>query len=344
MLSRFPPVRFAERPILCLLGGVLLGLLAAPQDSSANDPVTPSLSWLGNCRLVRSSLAEARQHLEQSDTFTRAMSPFDRMSRLGRGEDPGEAALRSFAAAQAEAWRDEDWRRLTEVAQSLRQRLATLPPLPWPREIRLITTTGAEEGDAAYCRGAAVILPRSVLGRPADSLERLLAHELFHVLSNQNPAWRQRLYAVVGFVPCPEIRLPDALRDRKITNPDGPLVDCRITLTVEDKSTTVAPVLLANVDRYDPAAGGSFFRYLTFQLLVVEAVDEERWRPSLRDGMPFLLDPKTTPAYLDRIGKNTRYIIHPDEILADNFVHLVFRTPDLSSPRILEDLRAALEK
>ena len=33
--------------------------------------------------------------------------------------------------------------------------------------------------------------------------------------------------------------------------------------------------------------------------------------------------PEKEPAFLDKIGKNTNYIIHPDEILADNFVRLV---------------------
>ncbi|MFO0867533.1 MAG: hypothetical protein U0935_01175 [Pirellulales bacterium] len=299
-------------------------------------------AWIGNSRLVRLSREEARQHLGRADDFTRALSPFDRASRLERADDPGDQVTRQFFAEQAEEWLDEDWQRVVRAADRLRARLAQLPPLPWPAEIRFITTTGREEGQAPYCRGPAVILPRPVLGRAPEALERVLTHELFHILSNQNPAWRQRVYAIIGFVTGPEIPLPPDLQSRKITNPDGPRVDCRVELQIDGEAVTVAPVLLSTVERYDPAQGGSFFRYLKFQLLVVEPAGGDRWRPQLRDGKPVLLDPDKTPAYFVRIGRNTRYIIHPDEILADNFVHLVQDTPKLTHPELLGKLRDAM--
>jgi hypothetical protein len=56
-----------------------------------------------------------------------------------------------------------------------------------------------------------------------------------------------------------------------------------------------------------------------------------------------LLDPQATPAYFDRIGRNTKYIIHPDEILADNFTLLVFGVDKPTSPAVLAALRERLE-
>ncbi len=310
---------------------------AVPGETASRDAV----EWLGGSRLVRAAAEPARQHLERSDLFTRALSPFDRMSRLGQGSDPGEEAVRRFAGSQAIAWSDADWKRLVAAATSLRRRLEGLPGLPWPKEVLMIQTTGKEEGGAAYCRGAAVILPVSVAGRPAESLERLLAHELFHVLSNQNPEWRRRVYSAIGFEPCPEIPLPDSLRDRKITNPDGPLVDCRLELSIAGAAVHVAPVLLANAP-YDATKGGSFFPYLTFRLIEIEPAGDGAWRVALRDGQPRLLDPQTTPAYFERIGRNTKYIIHPDEILADNFTLLVFGAEKPTSPAVLGALRERL--
>jgi hypothetical protein len=291
---------------------------------------------------VRAGAERAREHLERPDLFTRALSPFDRMSRLGQGTDPGDEAVRRFAGAQATSWNAADWQRVAMAAASLRRRLERLPGLPWPKEVLLIQTTGKEEGGAAYCRGAAVILPVNVLERPAESLERLLAHEFFHVLSNQNPDWRRRVYGAIGFEPCAEIALPESLKDRKITNPDGPLVDCRVELAIGGAAVHVAPVLLANAP-YDAAKGGSFFPYLTFRLLEIEAAGDGVWRAVLRDGQPRLLDPQATPAYFERIGRNTKYIIHPDEILADNFTMLVFGVDKPATPAVLDALRRRLE-
>lgn len=311
----------------------------------AADPT--EIPWQGGGILRAASVEAGRSHLNKSDVFARAMSRFDRQSRLGRAEDPGLDAVLEFAAAQVVAWDEAQLAKLAAAAQSLRGKLDALQlSIPWPREILVIQTTGREEGEAAYCRGPAIMLPTKVLARPPASLERLLAHELFHVLSNQNPELRAKLYAIIGFETGPEIPLPDSLRDRKLTNPDGPLVDCRMTLRdgPDGAIRHVAPILFANAERYDAVKGGSFFPYLTFRLLVVERAADGTWRAASQDGQPVLLDPKQTPGFHEQIGRNTGYIIHPDEVLADNFVHMAFQTPDLATPRIVTELRAALSK
>ena len=54
-------------------------------------------------------------------------------------------------------------------------------------------------------------------------------------------------------------------------------------------------------------------------------MEVETWRTATAPAsgparrQPVLLDPEDLPDYHRRIGRNTNYIIHPDEILADNF-------------------------
>jgi hypothetical protein len=213
--------------------------------------------------------------------------------------------------------------------------------LPFPPVVTLIQSTGREEGQAAYCRGSAIILPQAkVTGQPSG-LERLLNHELFHILSSHNPRLRESLYRIIGFQPCEPIDPPAALRDRKITNPDAPLWDAVIALEVNGERTSAVPVLLSRTPQFEPQQGGSFFRYLQFRLLAVERRDEHSWHvPSGRE--PTLLDPSHVPDFARQIGENTRYILHPDEILADNFVHLVQQTANLPTPHILEQMREVL--
>jgi len=163
------------------------------------------------------------------------------------------------------------------------------------------------------------------------------------VLSSHQPELRRELYAIVGFVTCQPITMPPSLRDRKLTNPDAPRLDAYIKLTVDGQPLLAVPILFASAEAYDVKRGGTFFEYLTFRLMAVESAGTG-WQPELRDGQPRLLDPRETASYHEQIGRNTTYVIHPDEILADNFVHLVNQTKDLASPEIVASLRAKLAR
>ena len=292
----------------------------------------------GETNLVFASAERAAAHLTKVDSFLGSVSPFDRQSRMQRAEDPGNEAFAKFISAEARDWDEATSTKVRAAADLLRERLKPLR-LPLPAEILVIRTTGREEGEAAYCRGPAIILPDKVLTR-GGGLDRLLAHELFHVLSNQNPELRRKMYAVVNYQVCDEIELPAALRPRKITNPDGPKLDCVVPLKLAERQLLAAPVLLASIDKFDPAKGGTFFKYLQFKLLVVQAAGDGKFATVERNGGPELLDiaGEVRDAYLDQVGKNTGYIIHADEVLADNFVHLVFNSRDLASPQVVERL------
>jgi hypothetical protein len=149
---------------------------------------------------------------------------------------------------------------------------------------------------------------------------------------------RQKLYAIIGFTPCDPITLPRELAAVKITNPDAPTLDYFITVEHEGAELKVVPVLLCDRDTYDPNRT-SLFNYLQFRLLAVEQNDDG-WTPLLKDGEPILIDGKSCQSYRRQIGDNTNYIIHPDEILADNFAHMLMRTKDLKSPEVVERMKA----
>jgi hypothetical protein len=112
----------------------------------------------------------------------------------------------------------------------------------------------------------------------------------------------------------------------------------------------VTPVLYGKSDRWDAKKGGPFFRQMVFSLLVLEddPAGGGRLRPALTPGgEPRLLWSDETPDYLEQIGRNTEYIIHPEEILADNFVLLLEgagASAKIQTPRVVEALRAALAK
>jgi hypothetical protein len=309
------------------------------------DEATVGSVELAPARIVRFATAEEGQSiLTADDAFTRSLSRFDLQSRLKTGDEVTLDDWKRAASAEVRDWTMDLKTPVIESLQRLSKRLAAYD-LPLPPEILVVRTTGQEEGNAAYTRGTAIVLPDKVLKYAPAQLDKLLAHELFHVMSRHDGAVRQRLYRIIGFEVCEPIELPPSLAPRKITNPDAPLIDCTIELKAADsKVFTGAPVLYANANQYDVTKGGSFFQYLTFRLLVVERKDN-RWQPVLLEvGEPVVIDAKKEDAFYEKIGKNTNYIVHPDEILADNFVHLVMENRDLMTPRIVAEMRRALAR
>ena len=296
----------------------------------------------GQTKVHFASAEEGTAVLTAEDDFTKALSRFDLQCRLQTGGPVTIADWRKFVAGQVLPWEEKQVAKVGESIGRLRERLEKFN-LPLPEKIQLVHTTGKEEGDAAYTRGAAIILPDRVLAHTPGQFDRLLLHELFHILSRHQPMLRSELYGLIGFQTCPPIALPPSLADRKLTNPDAPLVDCYIELAGADGTYLGAPVLYASAKEYDAKAGGTLFKYLTVRLLVIEK-REDQWRPVMKGEQPVVIDPTKEEAFYAKIGRNTNYVIHPDEILADNFVHLVLGEQNLATPRIVERMGKVLRK
>lgn len=296
-----------------------------------------------DCVFRFATVEEGQAILSADDAFTRSLSKFDLQSRLKTADAVTLADWKKFAASHVRPWQEAEIKSLSESLARLAQPLSQLA-LPLPKTVFLVRTSGEEESQAAYTRGTAIVLPPRMLARTPARLDGLLAHELFHVLSRHDGAFRARLYRIIGFELCDEIAYPRMLADRRITNPDAPLVDCLIELKAENGRTyTAAPLLYASANGFDAKKPGTLFQYLTFRLLVVEN-ENGRWQPRLLRGEPVVIDPKKETAFFEKVGKNTNYIIHPDEILADNFERLVQGTPNLPTPRIIDEMKAALAK
>jgi hypothetical protein len=138
-------------------------------------------------------------------------------------------------------------------------------------------------------------------------------------MSRHEPDLRKRLYRVIGFEPVNSIEYPGQLKDRKITNPDGFETGWSINITNGNQTLPTVPILYADQERYDSKRGGEFFAYLVFKLMVIRN-ENGSWQPLLVDGHPQLLDAQKAQGFFEQVGRNTGYIIHPDEILAENFV------------------------
>jgi hypothetical protein len=289
--------------------------------------------------IVFATPQQGRAILCRRDDYVSRQSPFDRQARLKTDRVITEEAYLEFVSQQVLPWNPAERGTVLDVLAEIGTTLDRLR-IPLPERVVMIKTSGREEGGAAYTRANAIVLTESHLRRDRGELVRLLSHELFHVMSREDPAAREGLYATIGFRRCGEPLLPQALAAIKLTNPDAPFNDHCIDVAIDGVRRTVVPIILSDSLQYDMARGGEFFQYLRLRFLAVEADPTTgATRPILDNNQPLMVPVTQLVGFFEQVGRNTGYIIHPEEILADNFADLVTQKEDLSSPEVVVRMR-----
>lgn len=292
--------------------------------------------------IVFASAKEAKKQLTQKDSFIKSLSPFDRSARLKTDKPVSEKEFLEYIANQVQPWTVGEKVRIKAVFKSITVRIEGFN-LNLPRKILLIKTTGKEEGGASYCRSNAIVLPQQMLMQQNTELEKLLTHELCHILLSNNPILKEALYRAINFKKCNDIELPEKLRDVRLTNPDGVKNDHYVDVEYDNSIIQVVPIIYSSTSKYDVTKGGEFFRYLKISLLVIEK-EGDMWRYKRNsNGEPILLELQDVPDYFNRIGSNTNFVIHPEEIIADNFVLVVQGTKPVKSEWVIEKMRKLLQ-
>ncbi len=287
---------------------------------------------------------EGKRILMTPDDFIQRLSVFDRAARMKTDKDVSETDFLKFVGNNVLPWTEREKQMVESAFQGIQSRLEALS-LSFPEKIFIVKTTGNEEGGAAYTRGNAIVIPKAILSENTMTIQKLICHELFHILSRANPNLQERLYETIGFTKCNEIEFPAMLKSRKITNPDAPKNDHCIRLQVDGKASWVVPILFASMEKYDVSRGGEFFNYLQFQFLLVERSGDSPLVRPLYDGRyPRVVDMRQVSGFIEQVGRNTEYIIHPEEILADNFALLVLEERNLPSPNVIKKISAVLSK
>ncbi len=315
-----------------------LGRCVTAQETVTDQP--PTLHG-GPYQFVFATPEQGRAVLGKRDIYVEQMSPFDRKARMHSETDPGVETYLSFVQGEVRPWKASDREAISAAIESLDKTLREfkLPPLG---EILLIHTTGREEGGAAYTRGTAIILPVGQIGTKERPRPSLIAHELFHVISRSDRRLRDRLYKCIGFRATGPISLPADLATDKMTNPDAPVIEHVMDVKfAEDKVVTIAPVLFAKRP-YDHRNSMSMFSYMKFQLMEVTPALSHSYVPTIVAGKPMMHEPNL-PDFHRQIGGNTSYIIHPEEILADNFAILVAAHRQVADQWLLDAMREVLE-
>lgn len=300
------------------------------------------LRLAADTHIVFAGIDDARTVLTHRDNFIAALSEFDRAARMKTDQEVTEAEFLAFVGRNALSWSLAETNKLRQVLQNAAEKL-TGWNVPLPPTVLVIKTSGAEEGQAVYTRQNAIVLPQQKMGSTEREIEASILHELFHIMSRHDLELRKRLYRLIGFEQVNSIDYPSELKDRRITNPDGYETSWFINVIRGNQTLPTIPILYANQERYDPKRGGEFFAYLVFKLMVITN-ENGNWQPLLVHGQCQLLDPQNVQGFFEHVGRNTGYIIHPDEILAENFVLMLNGETNVPSPEIIEGMRSLLRQ
>jgi hypothetical protein len=196
----------------------------------------------------------------------------------------------------------------------------------------LIRTTGLEEFGLPYTRRNAIIIP--VI--PEDGHLDVVFHEFFHIVSRYNPNLTNKLYAIAGFQPDASLKIPSAIAETIITNPDAFKYTHNIELNFNGMTYKAIPLIMFKIKQEEITSNFQLGTSWDFKILLTKKNQD-----------PILVNILDTN-FLEAIRYNRGSPIHPEEAMADNFALLVKKSlnpsTDVKHPEVLDELVQALRK
>ncbi len=286
------------------------------------------------------TIEKATALLNVNDIYTDNWSRFDIDSRVQRNNSTKEEQFKNMIS-QLRTWSAAEKERINEQLEIIDKTINDNGyKLNLPKEIILIKSTLKDEGGAdGYTRGNCIVLEDKLMKMDDANLQKLLIHEVFHILTRFDSVFRKDMYSIIGFTIMNEVAYPENLKKYKLSNPDAPRKDSYITLKKD--GTPVECMMILYSDR--PYAGGSFFEYLNIGLLKLKGIDKKEIDYDAA-GQAIIYKIDEVTEFFEQIGFNTQYIIDPEEALANNFVFAITNKKRLPSPAIVSKIQDRLKK
>ena len=251
------------------------------------------------------------------------------------------AELEAFVAEQTLDFTDAEKTRIEQslalIEKNCAERGYALPPI---EDIVFAKTTMTHECYAeAYTHGTQIFIGESMLkydfdDNPEDQafFDTIMAHELFHCLTRNHPDFRAAMYAILGFtIVDDDYEFSPEIRDKIIANPDVEHHNSYAAFEINGKMTNCTVVFTTSKPFSKP--GDSFF-------------DEEATGLVPIDDMTTMYTADEAANFWDVFGKNTDYVIDPEETLADNFSLTLISGVDVMdypTPEIIEAIDRRLK-
>lgn len=269
------------------------------------------------------SQEKAKSLLKCKDVYLKGLSHFDIQSRYNACGNA--VCLDEWLDLQSKSWSKEEIERLDSLVLVVHAKIdAKGYDISFPDTIWMVRSTGNEEGGSlAYTRMNYIVFGDMISVVNDSILEHTIAHELFHIFSRNNPDLQEKLYHEIGFYKVKFPSLSGELDSLRITNPDAPDIAWAITLDTCGVNGDFVLFLYAS-ERYSE---GPFYRYMRLGFIPVSS-DGEICR---EDIVSF----QNVSGFYEKVGSNTNYVMHPEEILAENFAFSLNTNLELPSQDVL---------
>lgn len=297
--------------------------------------------WSSNALFQVDYSGDVSGILAAEDDYTQALSTFDYAAKFKSDTPLSSEALKKAYFDALEPYTKAEIKKLNNSFSKIKKGIADYS-LTLPETIYVFSESTIEAG-AAYTRGNAICIPKTFMNSISpDQLDRLVAHEFFHVLSRYNKDLRPAMYGIIGYREVKPLEIPSELKDLTIANPDAPDNNYAITCTYEGKPMDFIPITYSETS-YDTIKGGTFFDYLMDDMLAVTLNDLVPV-PIFRDGKPLIVSKFDLEDFTTQIGTNTDYTYHPEETTADHFVMLLLDDlTKLPNPELILELEKTLK-
>ena len=212
--------------------------------------------------------------------------------------------------------------------------------LPVTDGIVFAKTTMREECEAgAYTHGTQIYLGEHLLALGLSEnpetlayFREVVAHELFHCLTRNHPDFRRDMYGILGFkVVDEDFDFAPAIREVIISNPDVGHHNSYAAFEINGEMKNCAVIFTTGRPFEQP--GDNFFDSMVTGLVPI-------------DDLATMYTSEEAANFWEVFGRNTSYVIDPEETLADNFAYTLVYPPedkDYPSPEIIRAIDAYLK-
>ncbi len=345
----------------CTVFGILLVIAAvacrtAPQAAEIKFPTGELVTLLDSTAAAAAITTDTKDNFFELITLSEMSIQMKKEIAKGETREMRMPSYLTYLRKDVESFTPKEAKFVRESMEWSYQQIAKLGPNIMPTHIRMIKTKGNHYGDGVYyTRENDIVIPQDALTAADEtSFRQTMLHEIFHIYSRYNLEKRTALYGLIGFkaIP-PKFKMPAEVSRVVLYNPDGVAMNWAITLKQKDGTTIQAiPVIYANHEGYTTSQK-TFFSYLQFELFEVKKHSEIPHTVVCKpDGKSTLEQPNYWSDFSRQIKENTDYIIHPDEIMADNFTYVVNAANNPASvnkfnaegQKLLTDIKAILLK
>lgn len=230
--------------------------------------------------------------------------------------------FKGFLQQEVSDWKQTEKKQMNEVIQKAKKMLDSIHVDLFPSDLAFIKIKTNHYGnDVYYTRGKNILIPENIFSQyETEKQLPVMLHEIFHVISRYDVQKREDLYALIGFEKLDKSPLlNESLAKKILTNPDGVNMNYAIRLEQDNKTTILAlPIISSKFSKYKDNVQ-TFFEYLDFDIYALNQRDG-KWTVLTDEKTKTTLPLSATPSFFTKIKDNTQYIIHPDEIMADNFM------------------------